>query len=155
MRVSISYFSSHILFGSALACHKHAQIFSLMFVFAHNNLLWYSFFVSSTLFCCGGFIYKIRVENQVSLSFCLSLASIRWPLVLSYVLSSNTIEPNVFFPLWQRGIDALPGMTILSAFLETVSLDLQFIFPLKSMAWEHQKFDCFNTEFFDSSGQRR
>ncbi|XP_054808869.1 uncharacterized protein LOC129310985 isoform X1 [Prosopis cineraria] len=42
------------------------------------------FFVSSTLFCCGGFIYKIRVENQ-------------------------------------RGIDALPGMTILSAFLETVS----------------------------------
>ncbi|XP_054808871.1 uncharacterized protein LOC129310985 isoform X3 [Prosopis cineraria] len=24
------------------------------------------FFVSSTLFCCGGFIYKIRVENQVS-----------------------------------------------------------------------------------------
>ncbi|KAI9108013.1 hypothetical protein K1719_020886 [Acacia pycnantha] len=42
------------------------------------------FFVSSTLFCCGGFIYKIRVENQ-------------------------------------RGIDALPGMTLLSAFLETVS----------------------------------
>ncbi|CAJ1942479.1 unnamed protein product [Sphenostylis stenocarpa] len=42
------------------------------------------FFVSSTLFCCGGFIYKTRVERQ-------------------------------------RGIDALPGMTILSACLETVS----------------------------------
>ncbi|KAK6237415.1 hypothetical protein QUC31_002884 [Theobroma cacao] len=42
------------------------------------------FMVSSTLFCCGGFIYKTRVERQ-------------------------------------RGIDALPGMTILSACLETVS----------------------------------
>ncbi|XP_022740177.1 uncharacterized protein LOC111292188 isoform X2 [Durio zibethinus] len=42
------------------------------------------FMVSSTLFCCGGFIYKTRVEHQ-------------------------------------RGIDALPGMTILSACLETVS----------------------------------
>ncbi|KAG4941298.1 hypothetical protein GLYMA_16G133100v4 [Glycine max] len=42
------------------------------------------FFVSSTLFCCGGFIYKTKVERQ-------------------------------------RGIDALPGMTILSACLETVS----------------------------------
>ncbi|XP_015889885.2 uncharacterized protein LOC107424562 [Ziziphus jujuba] len=40
--------------------------------------------VSSTLFCCGGFIYKTRVERQ-------------------------------------HGIDALPGMTILSACLETVS----------------------------------
>ncbi|XP_052117009.1 uncharacterized protein LOC107477254 [Arachis duranensis] len=42
------------------------------------------FFVSSTLFCCGGFIYKTKVERQ-------------------------------------RGIDALPGMTILSACLETIS----------------------------------
>ncbi|XP_048445028.1 uncharacterized protein LOC125479576 [Pyrus x bretschneideri] len=42
------------------------------------------FTVSSTLFCCGGFIYKSRVEQK-------------------------------------RGIDALPGMTILSACLETVS----------------------------------
>ncbi|KAI4327655.1 hypothetical protein L6164_020091 [Bauhinia variegata] len=42
------------------------------------------FFVFSTLFCCGGFIYKTKVERQ-------------------------------------RGIDALPGMTILSACLETVS----------------------------------
>ncbi|XP_068465621.1 uncharacterized protein [Phaseolus vulgaris] len=42
------------------------------------------FFVSSTLFCCGGFIYKTKVGRQ-------------------------------------RGIDALPGMTILSACLETVS----------------------------------
>ncbi|XP_061360968.1 uncharacterized protein LOC133304906 isoform X2 [Gastrolobium bilobum] len=42
------------------------------------------FFVSSTLFCCGGFIYKTKVERQ-------------------------------------RGIDALPGMTILSACLETVN----------------------------------
>ncbi|KAI9164700.1 hypothetical protein LWI28_000448 [Acer negundo] len=40
--------------------------------------------VSSTLFCCGGFIYKTRFERL-------------------------------------RGIDALPGMTILSACLETVS----------------------------------
>ncbi|KAL5173232.1 hypothetical protein HKD37_16G045823 [Glycine soja] len=45
------------------------------------------FFVSSTLFCCGGFIYKTKVERQ-------------------------------------RGIDALPGMTILSACLETVSSKL-------------------------------
>lgn len=42
------------------------------------------FLVSSTLFCCGGFIYKTKVERQ-------------------------------------RGIDALPGMTYLSACLETVS----------------------------------
>ncbi|MED6209566.1 hypothetical protein PIB30_055944 [Stylosanthes scabra] len=42
------------------------------------------FFVASTLFCCGGFIYKTKVERQ-------------------------------------RGIDALPGMTILSACLETIS----------------------------------
>ncbi|KAF3440729.1 hypothetical protein FNV43_RR19015 [Rhamnella rubrinervis] len=42
------------------------------------------FAVSSILFCCGGFIYKTRVERQ-------------------------------------HGIDALPGMTILSACLETVS----------------------------------
>ncbi|CAB4305615.1 unnamed protein product [Prunus armeniaca] len=42
------------------------------------------FTVSSTLFCCGGFIYKTQVERK-------------------------------------RGIDALPGMTILSACLETVS----------------------------------
>ncbi|KAK6798058.1 hypothetical protein RDI58_005760 [Solanum bulbocastanum] len=40
--------------------------------------------VASTLFCCGGFIYKTRVYNQ-------------------------------------RGLDALPGMTLLSACLETVS----------------------------------
>ncbi|KAK4368083.1 hypothetical protein RND71_011875 [Anisodus tanguticus] len=40
--------------------------------------------VASTLFCCGGFIYKTRVQNQ-------------------------------------RGLDALPGMTLLSACLETVS----------------------------------
>ncbi|XP_022775350.1 uncharacterized protein LOC111317210 isoform X3 [Durio zibethinus] len=46
------------------------------------------FMVSSTLFCCGGFIYKTRVERQ------------SW---------------------MQHGIDALPGMTILSACLETVS----------------------------------
>ncbi|KAH0984853.1 hypothetical protein GBA52_012030 [Prunus armeniaca] len=43
------------------------------------------FTVSSTLFCCGGFIYKTQVERK-------------------------------------RGIDALPGMTILSACLETVSI---------------------------------
>ncbi|KAH9663015.1 G-protein coupled receptor [Citrus sinensis] len=42
------------------------------------------FIVASTLFCCGGFIYKTRVEQV-------------------------------------HGIDALPGMTILSACLETVS----------------------------------
>ncbi|KAI3798862.1 hypothetical protein L1987_34146 [Smallanthus sonchifolius] len=42
------------------------------------------FFVMSTLFCCGGFIYKTQVQKQ-------------------------------------HGIDALPGMTILSACLETVS----------------------------------
>lgn len=42
------------------------------------------FLVLSTLVCCGGFVYKTRVEHQ-------------------------------------RGIDALPGMTILSACLETVS----------------------------------
>uniref|UniRef100_A0A5B7BMT6 G-protein coupled receptor n=1 Tax=Davidia involucrata TaxID=16924 RepID=A0A5B7BMT6_DAVIN len=42
------------------------------------------FIVFSTLFCCGGFVYKTRVENQ-------------------------------------RGLDALPGMTILSACLVTVS----------------------------------
>lgn len=42
------------------------------------------FIVASTLFCCGGFIYKTRVERV-------------------------------------HGIDALPGMTILSACLETVS----------------------------------
>ncbi|XP_074295177.1 uncharacterized protein LOC141623040 isoform X2 [Silene latifolia] len=41
-------------------------------------------FVSLTLFCCGGFIYKSRVQNQ-------------------------------------NGLDALPGMTYLSAFLQTVS----------------------------------
>ncbi|XP_021594449.1 uncharacterized protein LOC110601565 isoform X2 [Manihot esculenta] len=43
------------------------------------------FFVSSTLFCCVGFIYKTRVERL-------------------------------------RGIDALPGMTTLSACLEIVSI---------------------------------
>lgn len=42
------------------------------------------FIVISTLLCCGGFIYKSRVQNQ-------------------------------------HGLDALPGMTILSACLETVS----------------------------------
>lgn len=42
------------------------------------------FIVLSTLFCCGGFVYKTRVERQ-------------------------------------RGLDALPGMTILSACLEAVS----------------------------------
>ncbi|KAK2990434.1 hypothetical protein RJ640_011182, partial [Escallonia rubra] len=42
------------------------------------------FIVVSTLICCGGFVYKTRVENL-------------------------------------RGLDALPGMTILSACLETVS----------------------------------
>ncbi|KAJ8634329.1 hypothetical protein MRB53_027665 [Persea americana] len=42
------------------------------------------FFILSTLFCCGGFVYKTRVEHQ-------------------------------------HGLDALPGMTILSACLETVS----------------------------------
>ncbi|CAL0313292.1 unnamed protein product [Lupinus luteus] len=42
------------------------------------------FFVSSTLFCCGGFVYKTKVERQ-------------------------------------RGLDALPGMTVLSACLETIS----------------------------------
>ncbi|XAR57931.1 hypothetical protein NMG60_11026244 [Bertholletia excelsa] len=42
------------------------------------------FIVISTLFCCGGFVYKTRVQNQ-------------------------------------HGLDALPGMTILSACLETVS----------------------------------
>ncbi|KAJ6810288.1 uncharacterized protein M6B38_158710 [Iris pallida] len=42
------------------------------------------FLVLSTISCCGGFIYKTRVENQ-------------------------------------RGLDALPGMTILSACLEAVS----------------------------------
>ncbi|XP_062102470.1 uncharacterized protein LOC133812689 isoform X1 [Humulus lupulus] len=41
------------------------------------------FIVLSTLFCCGGFMYKTRVQHQ-------------------------------------RGTDALPGMTILSACLETV-----------------------------------
>ncbi|KAF3638482.1 hypothetical protein FXO37_24368 [Capsicum annuum] len=41
--------------------------------------------VASTLFCCGGFIYKTQVQNQ-------------------------------------RGLDALPGITLLSACLETVSL---------------------------------
>ncbi|MBA0677644.1 hypothetical protein Goari_019041 [Gossypium aridum] len=40
--------------------------------------------VSSTLFCCGGFIYKTQMEGR-------------------------------------HGIDALPGMTVLSACLETVS----------------------------------
>ncbi|KAK3025005.1 hypothetical protein RJ639_044614 [Escallonia herrerae] len=42
------------------------------------------FIVVSTLFCCGGFVYKTRVENL-------------------------------------RGLDALPGMTLLSACLETVT----------------------------------
>ncbi|XP_021718070.1 uncharacterized protein LOC110685845 isoform X1 [Chenopodium quinoa] len=42
------------------------------------------FFVSLTLFCCGGFIYKSGAQNQ-------------------------------------HGLDALPGMTYLSAFLQTVS----------------------------------
>ncbi|KAM0944209.1 hypothetical protein DsansV1_C11g0106391 [Dioscorea sansibarensis] len=42
------------------------------------------FIVLSTIFCCGGFIYKSRVERQ-------------------------------------RGLDALPGMAILSACLETVT----------------------------------
>ncbi|XP_058087074.1 uncharacterized protein LOC131234308 isoform X1 [Magnolia sinica] len=42
------------------------------------------FIVLSTVFCCGGFIYRTRVEHQ-------------------------------------HGLDALPGMTILSACLETVS----------------------------------
>ncbi|XP_059640303.1 uncharacterized protein LOC132282595 [Cornus florida] len=42
------------------------------------------FIVFSALFCCGGFVYKTRVQNQ-------------------------------------RGLDALPGMTILSALLETVN----------------------------------
>ncbi|XP_022963241.1 uncharacterized protein LOC111463513 isoform X1 [Cucurbita moschata] len=42
------------------------------------------FIVGSSLFCCGGFVYKTQVQGQ-------------------------------------RGIDALPGMTLLSACLETVS----------------------------------
>ncbi|WOL01231.1 hypothetical protein Cni_G09945 [Canna indica] len=42
------------------------------------------FIVSATIICCGGFIYKTRVEHQ-------------------------------------HGLDALPGMTILSALLETVT----------------------------------
>ncbi|CAO2830510.1 unnamed protein product [Amaranthus hypochondriacus] len=46
------------------------------------------FFVSVTLFCCGGFVYKSRVQ-------------------------------------YQRGIDALPGMTYFSAFLQTVTGGVQ------------------------------
>ncbi|XVF62113.1 hypothetical protein PTKIN_Ptkin08bG0191100 [Pterospermum kingtungense] len=68
------------------------------------------FMVSSTLFCCGGFIYRTRVENQ-------------------------------------RGIDALPGMMILSACLETVSGggagqgysradDLNNAFASSEVSWE-------------------
>ncbi|KAA8531924.1 hypothetical protein F0562_006359 [Nyssa sinensis] len=67
------------------------------------------FIVFSTLFCCGGFVYKTRVKNQ-------------------------------------RGLDALPGMTVLSACLETVSggvhsysrpEDLNGAF-LNQASWERQ-----------------
>ncbi|GLT44640.1 hypothetical protein SLA2020_185260 [Shorea laevis] len=67
------------------------------------------FMVSSILFCCGGFVYKTRVERQ-------------------------------------HGIDALPGMAILSACLETVSgagqsysrhEDLNAAFA-REASWEHQ-----------------
>ncbi|PRQ47505.1 hypothetical protein RchiOBHm_Chr2g0100411 [Rosa chinensis] len=66
------------------------------------------FIVSSTLFCCGGFIYKTQVMGK-------------------------------------RGIDALPGMTIVSACLETVSgagqsysraEDLNSSFASEA-SWEH------------------
>ncbi|XP_071725367.1 uncharacterized protein [Rutidosis leptorrhynchoides] len=66
------------------------------------------FMVSSTLFCCGGFIYKSRVEGQ-------------------------------------HGIYALPGMTFLSACLETVSEpgqsysrpeDVNSVFPANEVSWE-------------------
>ncbi|KAL2905523.1 hypothetical protein RDABS01_004233 [Bienertia sinuspersici] len=48
------------------------------------NVCYLIFFVSLTLFCCGGFIYKSRTQNQ-------------------------------------HGLDALPGMTYLSALLQTVT----------------------------------
>lgn len=67
------------------------------------------FIVISTLFCCGGFVYKTRVDNQ-------------------------------------RGLDALPGMTLLSACLETVSgARLGYIHPEEAnsgfpnqASWERQ-----------------
>ncbi|GMH06502.1 hypothetical protein Nepgr_008342 [Nepenthes gracilis] len=48
------------------------------------GVLSFMFLVSSTLFCCGGFVYKARYQNQ-------------------------------------RGLDALPGMTLLSVCLQTVT----------------------------------
>uniref|UniRef100_A0A251SEM3 Uncharacterized protein n=1 Tax=Helianthus annuus TaxID=4232 RepID=A0A251SEM3_HELAN len=34
---------------------------------------WSRFFVISTLFCCGGFIYKTQVQRQPRMLFTLSL----------------------------------------------------------------------------------
>ncbi|GAB4847476.1 hypothetical protein Ancab_026534 [Ancistrocladus abbreviatus] len=48
------------------------------------GVLSFIFFLSSTLFCCGGFLYKARFQNQ-------------------------------------RGLDSLPGMTLLSACLQTMT----------------------------------
>lgn len=47
--------------------------YSFLFIFNLCNILLGRFFVFSTLFCCGGFIYKTKVERQVSIF--LSLAS--------------------------------------------------------------------------------
>ena len=109
-----------------LACYKSFWVspyYLNIDVWKNLDLAWSRFLVFSTLFCCVGFIYKTRVELLVS---CLaSRTSIRWSfhfLILSYLqICISTISIHVFGYM-QHGIDALPGMTIVSACLETVSL---------------------------------
>ncbi|XP_050228435.1 uncharacterized protein LOC126677714 [Mercurialis annua] len=71
-------------FLAKVCAHKQDQGEDFKQGWAIFGVLSCVFFVSSTLFCCAGFIYKTRVEHL-------------------------------------RGIDALPGMTIVSACLEIAS----------------------------------
>lgn len=92
-------------------------LFSLLFVVCFDliNFNWLTrirFIVISTLFCCGGFVYKTRVQNQVYIASFLCCQ-----LIVVIVLSTDSNKLHHM----QRGIDALPGMTLLSACLETVS----------------------------------
>lgn len=88
----------------------------VFFKFRRANIIsWSRFFVISTLFCCGGFIYKTQVQKQVGYFnwFCLLVKMVFLAHVFSY--------RNPTYYKMQHGIDALPGMTIFSACLETVS----------------------------------
>jgi hypothetical protein len=74
------------------------------------------FIVLSTLLCCGGFIYKTRVEHQ---AFFLSSYLEFFIMLLSNTIQSS-VESMVTPHQFQYGLHALPGMNTVSAFLDVV-----------------------------------